>query len=285
MKNLLTLLLVLFGLFCSGQNLISQTASEQKYLKARDSYIKYFSSKDWNDFFFEQEKDSLDDLEKKLRDVMKDSPIHNTTAKINLETLFEGIGFGMLDGLTFHNDSLRIFYTTKNLFMQYFHDRRLNKIDLLTPEELENIFQSTFYSDAALTNFTFLKISQAIDVQAYGMVGTVAQDIGPLLPQYILVFISKGNFIYMIEKDIKNQISEIPACKSVWESNYLKSENNFKEYQQSNLKDTLAIKRDFNAEELAWDQYCECYRKKLSTTAQFIIIKKQMDTMVHYIFK
>lgn len=283
MKKLTTIFLLLLCGICNGQNLIPQDNSEQEYLKTRNSYIKYFSSKAWDDASFKQEKDSLKELEKKLREIMKDSPFNNKTEKINLETLFEGIGFGNLDGLIFNKDSLTFFYTTKNLFMEYFRERRLNKYNALTSEEVENIFQSAFYSDAKLTNFTFIKIPSAENVQAYGMVGVVAQEISDIIPRVLLVFVSKGRFIYMVEKNIEIQITQIPECKSVWDSSSLASQKKLETYRQSNLNDTLAFKKVIDIEQSGWDKYCDCYRKKLRNTAQFGTIQKQIDNLFYYI--
>src|SRR5258708_18737043 len=124
----------------------SLTDKEAEYVKTRNSYIKQIEQLPKSkvaDSLFKMNTNGLSDLEVKLREILKDSK-YSTQGKINLETLVSELGFGMLDGLWFEKDSMRIFYTSKNLFLKYF---KANQVEVLMPENLDATFQSAFFPD------------------------------------------------------------------------------------------------------------------------------------------
>jgi hypothetical protein len=264
------------------------TIKELEYLKVRDSYIKHFKSiviKDDNDKIDTQESDSLKDLEKRLRDILKDCRINNIAidGEINLETLLAGLGFRMLDGLNVTKDSIRIFCTSKSLFFDYFKKEKISQPDNLTTEDLENIFNSVFYSDARITNFSSGKIPAKNNIQVYGMVGMVAQDIGLFLPEFVYVFIADDNFIYMAEKHLNKPVKQIPKCKSIWDSINLESQKALQIYDDSQLQDTASFNKHVYLDELAFDKYCGCFQRELKKEIQYKEIQKQIEKIVQYI--
>ncbi len=274
----------------SGQ----QTTNDREYLTTRNNYIRHFKNlvgKIVDDKLYEQDTDSLLVLEKKLRDILEGSRINNITqdGKINLKTLIDGMGFGMLDGLMVNKDSLRIFCTSKYLFNeyfnQYFEKNKINKFDYRAIKNIEDIFNSVFYSDAHITNFTSIKTPVQNNIQGSGFVGVVAQCEGLFLPEYLYIFFVDDNFIYMTEERLKQPLRQIPKCKSIWDSTYLKAQEFFEIYRASKLNDTTAIHKQFQLEQLAWDKYCNCFQNELKYDNQFNSIMTQTNKTFQYILQ
>jgi hypothetical protein len=260
-----------------------QNSQELEYLKIRDAYIEDFrllQKKGVNDSLLILDNKALLDLENRLRDILKDSHF-STIGNINLETLLGYIGFGMLDGLEFMRDSVKIFYTTKNLFFKYFNKKY--NLDQLGPKEFESIFQSAFASDWALADFTDIKIPTKSNGLAYGMAAMGFQMSGPGEPDFLFAFYSKDNYIYLAEKQIKKSLKGLPKCKSIWDSINSESEKNFENYRQSGLNDTISFNKGLTLRDIAFDKYCECYRKEFVNDSQFELILKQLKEIVSYL--
>ncbi|HTA27783.1 MAG TPA: hypothetical protein VK809_08340 [Bacteroidia bacterium] len=265
-----------------------QTANEREYLEIRDRYIKYFQSDAINeidDKIAKQENDSLIELEKRLHGILNGCRLNSIAkeGKINLETLFREMGFGMLDGLVATKDSMRIFCTSRNLFFDYFKKEKIPPLDNLTTENLEDLFNSAYSIDAHITNFSSSKISANNNFQAYSMVGGFGQDVGPFLPDYIFVFLADNHFIYMAEKPLKEPVEQIPECKAIWDSINLESQKAIEKYDASQLKDTASFNQYEYLDELAFDEYCGCFQRELKKEIQFEAIQKELETMVKYI--
>jgi len=302
MKNLnLIFVLVFFSSCISGGKenksdkiLVSDTISlvkkqlnenEVEYLNIRDSNINRLEKlrkSEKSDTLNKIDNNVRLDLEKRLHEILKDSRFSGN-GKINLETLQGYIGFGMLDGLSFEMDSLKIFYTSKNLFLEYFKKTRILQIENLTPGNLEDICTSAFISDARAYVYTCFKIDSPKNIQKYGMIVGISQGFRNVLPEYIYAFISDDNYVYMIEKQLKAPIKEIPSCKSIYDSINKEADKYYEIYQSSNLKDTAAINKHFKVVEKAAEEYCNCYREKLKAESQFEEIKKQLEKIVNFL--
>jgi hypothetical protein len=260
---------------------------ELDYLKRRDMNLEYFNNKAITDTLYEQMNDSLIVLEKLLRNILSDTKIDsiNVKGKINLETLFpHELGYGMLDGLITHNQSLHVFCTTKIIFLDYYKNDPVNKTDDLAPTELEVFFNDAFCGGhASITNLTSYRVVSTNGIQAYGMIGNVAQDIGPYLPNHMYVFVSTDDHIYLIQKPIRHKLHELSICKNAWDSLYRRSRDKYDMYRASNRTDKSSMKEATALEEKAWHDYCECYRKNFQYDKQFPLLKKEIDEMVKLI--
>jgi hypothetical protein len=242
------------------------TSDEREYLTKRDSYVEKLQKiqtlkSTADDSLSKADEQAMLELEDKLKLILKPSHFSGK-GKINLETLLGFLGFGKLDGLRFDKDSMRICYTSKNLFFKYFQSPDC-QFDRLSPEIFENVFQSAYQFDAHLTNFTFIKLHSTDIIDAYGMVAGLAQITGNFTPQYIYVLISKGNYVYIAEKELKEPVKEIPRCSSVW--------------------DSLVSIHQQPVDDNVFSKYCDCYRKDLRNDIQFPAIRKQMEAMAAYL--
>jgi hypothetical protein len=286
MKIWTTLLLLIISISVFGQ-----TNKELEYLKVRDNYIRYFKdisviNRDLTKID-RQDNDSLIVLEKILREVLKGSKIDSVVSygKINLETLQQDLGFGMLDGLVlnkYSSNSLQIFVTSRALFFDSFKSQKINSIDNLTPRQLDDIL-TALVSDAHATVFYSEKISSTKSNQVYWGIETISQDIGRYTPDIIFTLISNGNYIYIIQKYLDKPINGIKDCQAIYDSIYSKSENYFMTYQASNLQDTTAFNKKIQLEVTAWEKYCDCYQKNFRNDMQFDPILKQIKNIVQYV--
>ena len=245
-------------------SLDSLTDKEVEYLKIRDVYIeqfKPFERSPYSDSLSKVHSEALLDLEIRLQEILKDSR-YTGQGKINLEVLIPSMGFGMMDGLWFEKDSMRIIYTSKNLFLDYFKAR---SIESLMPEGLEGVFQCAYASNSYILDFSHIKISSSKSNAAYGMVGLGGQDTGPYPPQFLFTFVSNDKYIYLIQRLLKKPVKELPQCKSVWDSFGKESLMSMAE------RDTAFL------------HFCKCYQIELSSDPQFKGIQKQLESMVKYV--
>ncbi len=255
----------------------SLTDKEAEYLKTRDAYIeqfKLFERSPYSDSLSKVHSEALLDLEIRLQEILKDSR-YTGHGKINLETLIPSMGFGMMDGLWFEKDSLRMFYISKNLFLNYFNVNMNN----LTNDDLAVIFQSAFFDNAGVFNFAHTRINE----NAIGAVALVTQMTSPFPPYTMFAIVSKGDFIYLIERQFKKPIVELPKCKSISDSIIAEAEKQGDRYRASNLQDTAALNKRHKLDELAFSKHCECYQKELANDPQFEAIQKQLESMVKYL--
>ena len=240
---------------------------ELEYIKTRDRQVEYFQKHSDPKVGFEklekQHKDSLLELERIMREIMKDSRVSD--GQNNLLVLYNDMGFDILDGLYGIHDSMGLFGITKNLFFYYFMDNKINQLDQLTLTDFDKILNSAFASDAHITPLTTIRLPSENNVQAYGIVTYEAQDIGPFSPDEIYVFVANDKYVYIASRKLDVKLDEVKACRHIWDSLIAKPG------------------ADDNMEDYAQDKYCECCQQGYQNEPQFDNIKKEMETMVQHI--
>jgi len=301
MSKLLYILTILLLTSCSSSTdknkennaseLTDRKNKELEYLKVRDNYINRFKiinvkNRDWAKTD-KQDNDSLLVLEKLLREILKDSKIDSVGkyGKINLETLQQDLGFGMLDGLVlnkYSSNSLQIFVTTKTLFHNFFKSSQISSIDNLNPRLLDDVL-TALVSDAHSSVFYSENIHSSKCNIVYGGIQTISQDIGRFTPDIIFVLISNGDYVYIIQKYLDKPINGIKDCQFIYDSIYGYSDKYYSEYENSNLQDTTAFNNKIEFEVTAWEKYCDCYQNNFRTDNQFESILKQIKSIVEYV--
>lgn len=238
---------------------------ELNYLKRRDINVAYFKNKEINDKISKEMNDSLLVLEKLLKDILTNTKIKelDKKGKINLETFFPEVGFGMLDGLLMSKETTIFLCTSKFIFSDYFFKNKKDQFNKLTPSNLEGIFNEAFYNNANVTNLSSFKITTEIGYQAYGMIGLGAQDTGAWPPNALHVLVLVDDVVYLLYKPIKKKLKDFEYCTNIWNSTY--------------------INDDSESEERAWKQYCNCYQKEFKNSEQFLTLKKEIDAMLKLI--
>jgi len=251
---------------------------EKSYIKTRDRMIHFFKihpAKRFDDKIYKQQEDSLKLLERSLKFIFKSSPLSiqlsNDSWKINLETLYDELGFGMLDGLNNFktiNDTTNIFYTSNILFYNYFKKDTINSTDNLTSKQLEKIINAAFYSDAYFTKFITYKLPSTTNIHVYAIIGTGTNDIPLSPPNELAIIVFTDKYLYIINKYLhSNQITGIPECEKICTNFY----NN--EGQNKNMKEW-----DKQLDK-ATEKYCNCYLEKLKYSGQYPRVQKMIDGM------
>lgn len=300
-KGLLPLLILLLS--CNpvndnkakNQKKLADSSSQQiiednDYISTRDKYIKYFHSVDlakidWSnqyDTVLLQEKEALLDLENKLKSLIEvQKVIDSESAKINLVTLFDDYGFGLMDGLIFKSDSLKIYCTTTNIFYNYFQNRQLNNLSNLSLEEIEQILNSVLYYDAHISIFYMDKTAETENT-TYGLLGGIGQDfIFAPFNIYTLSFI--GENVYIIEQRMNKEIERNIECFTLMENITTKSKEYIDSYYQSGEIDSLVINNGMKLEEFAYKKYCECFHDNFPQSQQYEKVDKQIEKIKTFI--
>jgi hypothetical protein len=257
---------------------------EIEYLKVRNKYIKYFENSPDEDKSYKQNEDSLLVLDKMLKEILKDSQTEKFINKgsINLETLLNEQGFGMLDGIILNKEYPNYFktvVTSKGLFFEYFKSEPISSLDNLTSKKLSLIFNSII-SEASTTIFYSEKIHSKKYNNVYGCIGTVSQDIGPFSPDHIFVLIANEDYVFLIGKYTDKPLKENIQCQAIYDSITLISKKHQETYRASNLKNKTAFNKHIELEETAWKKYCECYHNNFKNDNIYNDVHKQLEKIV-----
>jgi len=231
---------------------------ELSYIKRRNSNVKYFKDKEINDDISNEMNNSILLLERHLKEILTNLKLEEIKEKgrINLETFFPELGFGMLDGLFITREKETIICTSNYIFSEFYSGYQLNK---LLPSELEDVFQKAFASDYAITNIHSFKVEN-FDVPAYCVISIDGQDIGPFPPNALYVLISIENNVYLIQRELK-EFKSIQNCTNLW--------------------------GDLNgeSEEEIWKDYCKCYAKEFKNNEQYSFLEKEINEMLEIVVK
>jgi hypothetical protein len=254
-------LVIIFALLFGSINISNcQLDNESAYIKVKSEYITHFNDlmrPMITDSLINIDKKALVDLEKRLLEIMKDSKF-STRGRINLLTLLPYVDFGLLDGLAFEVDSLKIVYTTKKIFYSDFRDSNISQLENLSPNNLAEIFSTTFITDASCYNFSSFRLNPHNGYSGYGMIGAGTNGFGPIPADYLYVILSKGNYIYLVSKRI-SKFKELPICKSLWDK--------------------------IGNSDGAMDEYAACYQDQLKYDSQFKDFQRQIEKMANYLEK
>jgi len=290
MKRVINRIGIVLGIVlaaCGGDK-GNQSASvgdlETEYIRLRDGYRVAMAktqeaTQDW-DAIDEANGQALLDLQGRLRLIVPEPP-WGEEGVINLQTMLDEVGVDMLDGLTLARDSSTLFITTRNLFDTYFKGEKQGEF---SAEFLEKVVNSTFVPDAqvSIMGLTTFDVEGST---AYGMAAGAAQDVGPITPQSLYVFVAKGDRIFIAQKGLAEPLPEVPDCTLLWEKSAVELDKAFADYQASGLKDTTALNRRWQIEDETMKAYCRCYQERLESSPQFESIKENLGTMARRLLR
>ena len=303
-KRLLPLLIVLLS--CNPVNdnnaknkeILADSSNQQiiddnDYISARDKYVKYFHSidlsiVDWsnqNDTVLLQEKEARLDLENRLKKRI-DAPevIESMDSKINLVTLFDDYGFGLMDALIFNNDTLKIYNTTTNIFHNFFQDKQFNKFSNLNSEEIDLILNSLLYYDARISMFYMNKTKEETGSTTYAGIGAIGQDF-VFVPFNIYTLSFIGENIYIIEQRINSTIERNAECETLLNNILSKSKEHIDNYYKSGEIDSSIINSQMKFSDFAENKYYECFYENIQLSEQFENVNNQIGQLSKIIDK
>ena len=91
------------------------------------------------------------------------------------------------------------------------------------------------------------------------MMGQVGNASAPSPPDHLFALVSADKYVYIIKKELKAPIKEIPQCKAIGDS---------------------IGKIEFDT---LFEHYRKCYTNELPSDPQFEAIQKQLESMVKYL--
>jgi len=256
----------------------SQTASnpEDGYFKSRDDFIQQFANASGTVDYLP----ALSELEKQMREIVGPVNVEGfpREGKISLESLIKGeLGFDQADGLVFGSSHEILFVTTNRALKRYLADSPDLPNNLAELSRTGEFYSRAFMSDIAVTPYVELPVKSMNETSyAHAFLASTAQDIGPIVPDGIFVFVSTGSRIFAVYSHATIAIKEIPACRSEWEIFEKKRSEAFEAYR-SGLK---AYDDSERYEEQGFEAYHRCYDREARNQAFFEPIQKQAQSIV-----
>lgn len=222
---------------------------ERSYLSTRDEHIRRFDAvaagatpdeksrglaPDKLDKLYEEDKGALRRLEAMLHAIIGPVNVPGVpgAGKINLQTLSKDLGFGALDGLSFEWGGDTLIVTTRGLFDSWVAGRswRQRPSDHLAVARTDELYTFASFADVAcfLLGEVPVERPQGIMV-AQAFLAGYSQDQGPTMPTDLLVFVDRGDRIFIVQSRIDPPLKPIAACEAerkVYEGNgrYLDSD-------------------------------------------------------------
>jgi hypothetical protein len=279
------ILLALFSCLSAPMTLVA-ASPEEKYFEARDNFIREFEkASDPIDVLDEKDRHALAELEKQLKSIVGPVNVEGfpKEGKINLETLQKGdLGFGQVDGLRFSAEQEYLFVTTDKILKKYLAEQPELPKDLAELSRTAEFYSCAFTSGAAVTYFAEIPVKSPngkSDVRAF--LGLTSQDIGPLIPKDVFVFVTKGNRILAVQSPAAAEITEIPQCRNEWEKFAKKKADAHQVYESSGLKNEKALDEEVQqCEQQGFEAYQRCYEREAKNQKFFAPLEKQAQSIV-----
>lgn len=228
----------------------------------------------------------MSELEQYLRTIIGPVKVEGFPSKgqINTEIVKGGGGFGQMDGLMFYGEPYvnelppsYMVVTTKSLLNRYVSPKESVPKKLQEWPYDEDFYSRVFDWDRGFSNFGELQVHNkdaTSIVHAFLMLS--AQDIGPYFPGEIVVFLTKADKIFLIDKDSKSEIKPIPECEAVWDK-----------YEDKARK--LHDKKDFEgysqSEEDGFQAYKKCFAAHLKEQKYYPALKEEAQSIVNNLQK
>src|SRR5262245_36473359 len=239
---------------------------EEKYFETRDNFIRQFEKSIDSDWRTRMKKDehALAELEKQLKAIVGPVNVEGfpKKGKINLQTLQKDYGFGQADGLGFSAKQENLFVTTDNILKKYLAEQPELPKDLAELSRTGEVYVRAITAEAAVTYYAEIPVKSANGKSyVHAFLGLTAQDIGPIIPKDIVVFVTNGNRILAAQSPAATDITEIPQCRNEWES-FAKKKSSAMEVRSSGSNNQKASDESVEYEEQGFEAYHRCYERE-----------------------
>ncbi|MDB5600302.1 MAG: hypothetical protein JWN71_2346 [Xanthobacteraceae bacterium] len=295
MKALFAALLLLGPVL--GPAAAQTTSPEQSYLAARDAAIKSINAMDTanepEERIAKREEEALLDLGKRLRALIGAPQLKGVTdtGKINNDTLRSGdVGFGALDGVAYESkdEKTRIVATTETLTSGWLLAHKNWWPDLENvPQDIPAALKSeTFYTqaisaDAAVAIFTELLVTKPAAAKAATALLVVRrQDIGPSVPDEIIVSAALGGRVYVASLRVEGKAAPIAACTQIWDKSQKEAEVIFEAYRATEQKDEKLFDSYTKKQEEGDTAFRKCFGERAKTQPYFPDLTKAAQALL-----
>jgi hypothetical protein len=276
----------------------AQTASpEQRYLTARDSAIKSLAAIDINGPDAKRatkiEQAAIRDLTKRLESVIGRPVLKGVSGvgKFNIEALMSGdIGFGMLDGLAYtsKDEKTRIVVSTETLTTKWLvaHKDWWPKLenvpqDIPAPFKSEPFYTQATSNGAAVAIFTELPIARpAAAKAATALLVARRQDIGPSVPDEIIVSAAQGGRVYLATLRVDGKAAPIAACTAIWDKTQKEAEVIFEAYRATEQKDEKLFDTYTKKQNEGDEAFRRCFGERAKTQPYFADLTKAAQALL-----
>jgi hypothetical protein len=291
MKFILVALTLLLGTAAAA-------SLEESYFAARDAYIDKLKptgiNVDVDEAVLKQERLARDDLEKQLRQIAGPLEIKGFAApgKSNLDTLFKGDqGFGLLDGLIYSSadDKTHVVVTTEALLDHWLKEHKdwWGPTVANVPQNVDAALRSeAFYTqalqtDAAISRYAELPVAKPAKASiAFAMLVARAQDVGPRIPDELIVSLVQGGRAFVASAPASAKIDPMPACERIWQEALRKSTAAQEAYAASEPKDEKLAEQSTRLEEEGDAAFRKCFAESAKSHGSFAILARQAQALI-----
>ncbi len=186
--------------------------------------------------------------------------------------------------LEFKNDEdEQLYVTTKGLVDNYMTGSEKYAAPVKNGKQTVEPYFSVLVTESDITSYTDLPVHSANEKYfARAFLGqTSAEDNAPgRLPDTIVVFILAGDRIYFMSSPSREELPEIPECKSRWSESHKKASVALAGYHASNKKNEKLWDEHVRLDKEGLAAYMACYGEKLRNQPVFASLVKQAQSMV-----
>lgn len=217
---------------CLAMTAAAQTVTDSSYVAARNAAIRALTAReqrgDTGSTLVAAGDSALQALENQLRRVVGpfSAPEFTGPGRINLQTLFDELGFGALDAMMYQSSDGRSFtvVTTRSLLARWLteptsHSRPLPH-DPISALRSPQFYGEALQRDAQFFRYADIPISSSSSSSGVvtAMLVLEAQDIGPFTPDNVIVSVSRGSRIFIVVAPASVIIETPTACRRIWQS-------------------------------------------------------------------
>lgn len=136
--------------------------------------------------------------------------------------------------------------------------------------------------DAAVTHYAEIPVEGfEAETFAHAFLGVTAQDIGPIIPREIFIFVSKGSQILLAHASAGTAITDIPKCRAEWEQYDKRRSEALEIYRSSKRQDSQALADSHRNEEQGFEAYHRCFGREARHQPFFAPLTKQAQSVAN----
>ncbi|WP_448190702.1 hypothetical protein [Azospirillum sp. sgz301742] len=262
-----------------------------RYLAARDRAIEALNREPvGSDSVSVQEKRALSDLEAMLKAMigpvtMKGLP---PEGRINLETLLKEMGFGRLDGLTYGvPDAESVVVTTDGLLGAWLKGHKDWAPEARMPQDVkgalrrEEFYTQAISTDAAIAQFAEIPVVAPKAGFVFAMLALPRQDIGPWMPDRIILSVVQGGRVFIISQPTAVTITPISVCSDIWQDYQKKAKAALDAYRPTESKKDKALFAKYTRLEADGDaEHRRCFAAHLKEQSYFPALVRQTQSLM-----
>lgn len=264
---------LLILLLCSALAGAARAASPlDDYLAERDAAIARFKTAKKPDD--RADRRELARLQEKLIGLVGPVKMKGLKGRgtINLETLQQDGGFGMLDGLRFRRGKDIVVVTKRALLDRYIADHANLPKTVDAALTAGPFYTATFDWDTAYTLYAELPVTLPPGLGAVrAFLGLFAQDIGDFPPHELFIATQKGDQVFFVESPLPSDLPQNAECAGAWRA------------EDEEAHKTRAAGRQDDADQMeqtAFSTYAACYGKAAPAQPFFAGVLKRANDIL-----